>query len=187
MIESTTHEEGWPLTDQVFDKILKKASKAIGPEYFLLESVENPPHYRERVYCYELYHQMRKEFDKLDFRLRLNGEVDKGSHSKECVKNKKPDFIVHQPGSNEKNYAVIEVKSLKGLRKDSLKKDLETIMCFMTSLTYKRGIFLVYGEDFQRKFLKYESLFKCNEYKGIEVWSHLSPQKEADLYRICHV
>ena len=130
---------------------------------------------------------MRKEFDKLDFRLRLNGEVDKGSHSKECVKNKKPDFIVHQPGSNEKNYAVIEVKSLKGLRKDSLKKDLETIMCFMTSLTYKRGIFLVYGEDFQRKFLKYESLFKCNEYKGIEVWSHLSPQKEADLYRICHV
>ena len=162
-------------------------TKATDPEYFLLERVGNPRHYRERVYCYELYHQMRKEFDALGFMLRLNGEVDKGNHSEECVKNKKPDFIVHQPGSNEKNYAVIEVKSLKGLRKDSLKKDLETIKCFMASLNYKRGIFLVYGENFQRQFLKYEDLFECEEYGGIEVWSHLSPQKEADLYRICQV
>lgn len=160
------------------------ATKAIDPEYFLLERVGNPPHYRERVYCYEMYHQMRKEFDALVINLRLNGEVDKGNHSEKCVKNKKPDFIVHQPGSNEKNYAVIEVKSLKGLRKNSLKKDLETIKCFMASLNYKRGIFLVYGENFQRQFLKYEDLFKCEEYGGIEVWIHRSPQKEAYLYRI---
>jgi hypothetical protein len=41
------------------DKILQRATASIGREYFLLPIHGAPPVYRERVYCYELYHQMR--------------------------------------------------------------------------------------------------------------------------------
>jgi len=37
--------------------ILQDATAAIGREYFLLPIHGADPVYRERVYCYELYHQ----------------------------------------------------------------------------------------------------------------------------------
>jgi hypothetical protein len=37
------------------------------------------PAYRERVYCYELYHQMRRRWP-LNCEYSLNGEVDKRGH-----------------------------------------------------------------------------------------------------------
>ena len=39
--------------------ILRQATAAIGRDYFLLPIHGAAPVYRERVYCYELYHQMR--------------------------------------------------------------------------------------------------------------------------------
>ena len=140
------------MIEKDFDEILGNATKAIGHEYFLLPRKGEYPIFRERVYCYELYHQMRKGFDLVECwrpgfnKYRLNGEVDKGSHFEACVKNKKPDFIVHQQGSMEKNYAVMEVKAVTRLRKDNIQKDLKTMKCFMDELAYQRGIFLVYGD-----------------------------------------
>src|ERR1700685_2056549 len=62
-----------------FTQILRDTTAAIPPEYFLLPIHGGDPVYRERVYCYEFYHQMRRLWpaDSLD---RLNGEVDKRSH-----------------------------------------------------------------------------------------------------------
>jgi hypothetical protein len=42
-----------------FTQILQDATAAIGDEYFLLPIEGADPVNRERVYCYELYHQMR--------------------------------------------------------------------------------------------------------------------------------
>jgi len=42
-----------------FTQIFRDATAAIPPEYFLLPIHGADPVYRERVYCYELYHQMR--------------------------------------------------------------------------------------------------------------------------------
>jgi hypothetical protein len=39
--------------------ILAAATAAIEPGYFRLNIDGGSPVYRERVYCYELYHQMR--------------------------------------------------------------------------------------------------------------------------------
>jgi hypothetical protein len=61
-----------------FTQILREATAAIPPEYFLLPIHGGDSVYRERVYCYEFYHQMRRLWPP-DCPYRLNGEVDKRS------------------------------------------------------------------------------------------------------------
>ena len=79
-------------------QILRDATAAIGKEYFLLPIHGADPVYRERVYCYELYHQMRLRWpDGCVYR--LNGEVDKMGHPYfQDAAAPKPDLLVHQPG-----------------------------------------------------------------------------------------
>jgi hypothetical protein len=57
-------------------EILRQATAAISNDYFLLPIRGADPVYRERVYCYELYHQMRLRWPQ-GSPCRLNGEVDK--------------------------------------------------------------------------------------------------------------
>ena len=59
-----------------FTGILREATARVAPDYFLLPVHGAPSVYRERVYCYELYHQMRLLWPG-DCPYRLNGEVDK--------------------------------------------------------------------------------------------------------------
>nr|WP_298724321.1 hypothetical protein [uncultured Steroidobacter sp.] len=71
-----------------FEAILQAATAAIDADYFLLPvSGRENPMYRERVYCYELYHQIRKYWAE-DTRYTLAGEVDKArpsAHSGERI------------------------------------------------------------------------------------------------------
>jgi len=63
------------------DEILQRATAAISGEYFLLPIHGADPVYRERVYCYELYHQIRLCWPAAEeCSYRLNGEIDKGGH-----------------------------------------------------------------------------------------------------------
>lgn len=64
-------------------KLLAKASAAISQNYFMLPVAhyagEEPlVQYRERVYAYELYHQLRVLWP--DWKYSLAGEVDKSGH-----------------------------------------------------------------------------------------------------------
>src|SRR5580704_3002684 len=113
------------------DDILQQATAAIGREYFLLSIHGADPVHRERVYCYELYHQMRLRWPAPDYSpYRLNGEIDKGGHP--YFKNErgspKPDLLVHVPGTGD-NHAVIEVKSSRAKAKE-IRKDLRTLSRF---------------------------------------------------------
>jgi hypothetical protein len=95
-------------------QILCNATAAIEGGYFHLKIDGGQPVYRERVYCYELYHQMRVLWPpECQFSLNLNGEVDKIAHP--ILENRgiysKPDFLVHVPGCMSGNYAIIEVKN----------------------------------------------------------------------------
>jgi hypothetical protein len=128
-----------------FTDILQTATARIGPEYFLLPIHGAPPVYRERVYCYELYHQMRLLWPR-DCPYRLNGEVDKRAHP--YFRNggePKPDLLVHEPGTGN-NYAVIEVKSCRA-SDAGIQKDIETLTRFRTETGYARAIYLIYGEE----------------------------------------
>jgi hypothetical protein len=100
-------------TMKELSQILTDATQAIEGWYFLLNIAGGDPIYRERVYCYELYHQMRLRWPpRCPFF--LNGEVDKSAHpilTQLGAGRAKPDFLVHQPGNMEGNHAIIEVKN----------------------------------------------------------------------------
>lgn len=101
--------------------------------------------HRERVYCYELYHQLRCQLSKIyDKDYFLFGEEDKRGIYKKYELNKIPDFIFHIPGSNN-NIVIIEVKSITAKR-DGILKDFYKIRDFIKHNNYKYGILLFFGE-----------------------------------------
>ncbi len=129
------------------DEILKKSIKAIDDKYFLLPLDGDEPVSRERVYCYELYHQLRKRWPN-DCLYTLNGEVDKSGHPKfrgTDHSDVKPDFLIHKPGSMGGNHAVFEVKAT-GTPLARLKGDVQTLIGFQKDLGYDRSIYLFFGK-----------------------------------------
>ncbi|NRB23486.1 hypothetical protein [Shewanella sp.] len=131
---------------QELTEILQHATAEVTEEYFMLKIDGGSPIYRERVYCYELYHQMRVQWPE-DTDLVLNGEVDKAGHqilAELGADHVKPDFLVHRPGHMSRNDTIIEVKS-KRLNPKGLKKDLESLSLFRNVVGYERAIYLIYG------------------------------------------
>lgn len=153
-----------------FTGILQQATTAIGHNYFALPIHGSDPVYRERVYCYELYHQMRLLWPD-DCPLFLNGEVDKQKHPYfGDGKYPKPDLLVHVPGHGN-NYAAVEVKS-HDPRKDDIVKDVNTLALFR-GLGYERAIYLIYGihpDDARKRLLSCG--FEPEQLAAIELWVH---------------
>lgn len=86
------------------------ASSQVGDQYFQPPVAGTDPEeakYRERVYCYELYHRWRCHWPD-GFPYTLSGEVDKAGHPL-IPGGSKPDFLVHVPGKME-NLLIVEVK-----------------------------------------------------------------------------
>jgi hypothetical protein len=165
-------------------QIIHEATAAIGQEYFLLPiHGAGAPMYRERVYCYELYHQMRLRWPH-DSPYLLNGEVDKVRHpyfqGNEGGK-PKPDLLVHQPGGGQYNHAVIEIKSVVGTK---FRKDLETLSLFRDQLGYERAIFLIYGTTLNNRVTQRvrRCAIKVVRLAAIEVWLHAQPTAPAVLW-----
>lgn len=138
---------------QLFVDALLPATQLIAPKYFRLPIVNEGFQIRERVFCYEIYHQLRIQLTD-GFPYTLGGEVDKNGHPiiyNHC-RGIKPDFLVHNPGNMgpEDNLAIMEVKpiQLAGLSGD-IGNDIEKINC-MTNIPngYYKGIILVFGEGY---------------------------------------
>jgi hypothetical protein len=132
------------------DRILQDATAAVEDNYFRLHiDGADAPIYRERVYCYELYYQMRCRWPAADScSFYLNGEVDKRAHpilSKLGVGGI-PDLLVHGPGDMGKNHAVIEVKS-SNVRNNGIAGDLKKLTLFVRAAGYQRAIYLIYGDE----------------------------------------
>jgi hypothetical protein len=131
-----------------FYKILLESIAKIDPAYFELERYKDVPAIRERVYCYELYHQLRAGL-KPNFKYKLHGEIDKSGH--DWIINlfgglcPNPDFVVHTPGDRF-NLAVIEVKRSKS-HIGEIKDDIQKLLTFIKKVNYYRGILLIFGPD----------------------------------------
>ena len=172
-----------------FAAIFIDATRDIIPDYFQLPVAgREDPIYRERVYCYELYHQLRLRWP-AGTEYSLCGEIDKNGHGLirgNDLDNKKPDFLVHVPGVMEQNYLVMEVKS-ENAHKAGIEKDLRTLTAFCTKGEYSRAILLVYGSSetaFDR--IKATSNFLADSDENgrirldlIELWHHSNPKIEA--------
>ena len=102
------------------------AAAGIPQHYFQLPvSGREGPIYRERVYCYELCHQLRMLLDE-DAELKgyvLGGEIDKVGHA--VIRRCAPDFVFHKPGGMENNLVIVEVKPIRG-DIEGARKDRET-------------------------------------------------------------
>jgi len=136
---------------KIFLKYLIEAgSKMNDPHYFQVHAAgsENPI-YRERVYCYELYHQLRCQMTlngELDYK--LDGELDKRSHR--IIKgNSKPDFVVHGPSVMTDNLVIIEVKPAK-VAIGKVRDDTKKLRLFVSKYNYYNGIMLIYGDGCQK-------------------------------------
>ena len=168
--------------------IIKKATAGVGRKYFCLDIDDGDPIYRERVYCYELYHQMRLRWPTRT-KFYLNGEVDKAAHPilKELgADNVKPDLLVHQPGYGKGNHAVVEVKYPKA-RADGIRTDLENLSLFKRKVSYKRAIYLIYGDraaNVAKRVIGIAEKVQKFELEPIELWLHKESGKSAVRYTI---
>jgi hypothetical protein len=132
----------------IFFGMVAAAASHVGDMYFQLPVAElDDPIYRERVYCYELYHWIRDGWDGFDFS--LGGEVDKSGHPvfrEGRYARSKPDFLCHRPGDMDGNLACVEVKPCVRPA-DEFREDLRKLTWFCGNARYYRGIFLVYGTE----------------------------------------
>ena len=161
--------------------LLAWATAAIEDRYFLLPQAEQKPAYRERVYCYELYHQLRRIWPK-PCAYTLNGEVDKAGHGllrKVNADRLKPDFLVHIPGDMNGNFAVMEVKP-RTASEAGIAKDLATLRRFTMKVGYQRGIYLIYGHSATARAERALAMLEAHESaKLVQVWVHLEPGASA--------
>jgi len=128
-----------------FEDLLVAATAQVADDYFQLPIAGADAVSRERVYCYELYHQLRCLWK--DFPFRIGGEVDKRGHphfEDGPYALAKPDLLVHVPKDMGKNLAVVEVKPC-GFSIDQAQEDLKKLAWFCGNADYYGGIFLVCG------------------------------------------
>lgn len=131
-----------------FLNILEKAIRNVDTSYQSVDVAHLSPEddvniKRERVYCYELYHQLRLIIGESFYD--VNGEIDKRGH-KLISDGFNPDFIIHKQGSMNFNELALEVKV--NWVKENVKKDFCTLYKMTECYGYKLGVFLFVGKRF---------------------------------------
>lgn len=133
--------------------LLKRALAQIEPEYFKLATTyRRKGIVRERIFCYELYHQMRLLMPinhrlLLHNELTLHGEIDKSGHRDFAKQDQaNPDFVFHAPGTHAANTLVIEVKGR--ITRKGILKDFQTLLAFIGNYGYQAGAFVLYNHPF---------------------------------------
>lgn len=163
-------------------QVLADATRSIEAGYFRLNIDGGDPIYRERVYCYELYHQMRMHWPS-GCPFYLNGEIDKSAHpilTELGAAYAKPDLLVHQPGYMTGNHAIIEVKSARAVS-SGIRKDLNTLSLFIKKVNYQRAIYLLYGDDIDRRLIDRIARVasRVKNLAAVELWVHAEVEQPA--------
>lgn len=113
-------------------------------------------YYGERIFCYELYHQLRLgilKFTKKNLisdNLKIQGEARKmniinlldniglDSFSTDKI----PDLIIHSPTDSENQLCIIEVKCKGNLTQNELYTDLKKLDIYCNSLKFENAYFI---------------------------------------------
>jgi hypothetical protein len=165
--------------DQLND-LIAEATARIAPNFFNLPIDGSGPIYRERVYCYELYHQLRCLWPE-DTDFVLNGEIDKRGHPiirRLGADLSVPDFLIHVPGYMARNHAILEVKPSDNATPRGIEKDLRTLSTFQAVVGYERGLYLFYGNYPQQLVRGVAERVELDS--PIEVWIHREPGAAAE-------
>lgn len=166
-----------------FVQLLIEATARVAEPYFLLPVAgKEDPIYRERVYCYELYHQLRLllENEPALSRYALSGEIDKQGHP--LIRQFAPDFVFHAPGQMDDNLVVVEVKPVNAAT-EGIRKDLETLEYFLSEpIGYKLGVQLVYGDD-ENALFRFRELHHGAGLPNVQLLWHRHSGQHATLIR----
>lgn len=146
-----------------FIDLIGSSLNLIKQEYFMITTTYRPLGIvRERVFCYELYHQMRCLQEEMGLgEIHIHGEIDKSGHDLFRDAPRNPDFIFHVPGTMDNNSIVVEVKgSIRD--KAGVLKDLQTLSKFTDDKhKYCCGILVIFNtsmEEFKRLVEEYLNL-----------------------------
>ena len=166
---------------QELSSLIEGATARVLKPYFKVRIDGGDPIYRERVYCYELYHQLRCLWPPKS-KFLLNGELDKSAHpilKPLGADYAKPDLLVHLPGNMSWNHAIIEVKCSKA-QNSGIEKDLNTLALFRTRVGYNRAIYLIFGYEAKTTAESVQRVAKSIEgLPEIELWLHCAPGRPA--------
>jgi len=134
-------------TVRQYMELIKDAITHVAPEYFNLKTTYEPSGIvRERVFCYELYHQIQCRMSPCH-RLSLNGKMHKSGHIDfDRTDRKNPDFVFHIPGTHEQNTLIIEVKGTLKYRQ-KIMGNFQTLLTFISKYRYKAGVFILYNHS----------------------------------------
>lgn len=124
-------------------KSIHGALNSVGQDYIVVPAIHRVDGLaRERVFCYEFYHQLRKKLR--TEKIVVHGELDKSTYPN--FQNEKPDFVLHKAGSNLSNAVVLEVKMEIGVHK--IEQDIIKLFRFITDYSYhSAGLFIVGFDD----------------------------------------
>lgn len=140
------------------NSLLKEALTKVERDYLFSENPSGNDIFIERVFAYELYHQMRVIFP--DEHGLVNGEYRKYLKIVSSMKNNTlfntrtyiPDIVVHQPSTLDKNLLAIEIKISPDLTWKDLNQDLEKLNFYTNpdiskGLGFKMGVMLIANYD----------------------------------------
>lgn len=137
--------------------------------YTKRDEVEFIKHY-ERIFCYELYHQIRR----LQKKLNLNDYVIWGEPLKSYFEyiedGKMPDFLFHKPRIDD-NLLIVEVK-MKNSLDSGIDDDFKKIENYLEKNNYQIGVFICIGlsADETREKIKSKLKDKYKEFYGKKVF-----------------
>lgn len=165
--------------------LLEQSAHRVVDPYFSVPIAGGRPALRERVYCYELYHQLRCHWP-IDAGYVLNGELDKAAHPVlhgRGIGRLKPDLLVHRPGDMNGNHAIIEVKCSNAPGR-GIRKDLRSLAMFRQRADYRRAILLIFGNDANRTLARATRIAaELGPLPTIEIWLHPSVGARATYAR----
>lgn len=133
--------------ETIEEEILKNIKKAINnveESFYNIISANSNKGVRERVFCYELYHQLRMLSS--TYKFDIHAELDKRGFYE--IDNT-PDFLFHKQGTH-KNHCVMEVKGRKNC--EGIIKDFQTLTSFLNGKgelkPYKLAIFFIFNHSY---------------------------------------
>jgi hypothetical protein len=162
----------------------KNALLRVAPDYFCVELPDGSHAYQERIFAYELYHQVRLQFTEHWY---VNGEFRKGLSLVPRVDRRDwviPDLVIHQPATTENNLVVVEIKSSRNLLPTDLLNDLRKLEMFTDpkqGLGFSIGIMLIVNSDFTLVFAQASDELKASIAQILEkgprvaIWNIASP------------
>ena len=133
-----------------FVEMIEDSLENVGDEYYKITTTyESSGIVRERVFCYELYHQMRLVQSARGLTdVQIHGEIDKSGHiAFDRNARKNPDFVFHIPSMMQGNAIVVEVKGkIEGNYQEGVYKDIVTLSKFTNNKHYYHsGILIIYN------------------------------------------